>query len=162
LSAYSKPPLNNLPFSFSTGGYSSPDFDDLRFRFGLRPSYEQTANLQAAINVIGRDYLKECPKIIVGYSQHGIQTLNLPCIYGGIRDLGSFLNVNPPNVDLGSYIYAESRFYDLISYIRPEVVGYKDLKIALRGDHMLKKLRLMFCLLYVVGVGKIMLICRDI
>jgi len=51
---YNKPPMNNIPFEFTTGGYQAPDFSEVPFQWGLRPTFQQTANLQAAINVIGQ------------------------------------------------------------------------------------------------------------
>ena len=51
---YNKPPMNNIPFEFTTGGYQAPDFSEVPFQWGLRPTFQQTANLQAAINVISQ------------------------------------------------------------------------------------------------------------
>jgi hypothetical protein len=122
---YSKPNFNNLPFRFTSEGYSAPNFSNIHFSFGaLTPSYQQTADLQAAINVMGLyqettySYLKECPTIVVGYVDGVPQILQLPCVYGGIRDLGALLSVLPPNVDLPAYIKAVSDYENLIAYIK--------------------------------------------
>ena len=131
--AYSKPPFNNLPFSFSSTGYSVPDFNSIPFKMGLRASYQQTADLQTAINVMGlyqtstHTYLKECPTIVVGYGVHGVQTLRLPCVYGGVRDLGASLVGFPPHYDLSAYIYANRHVLDMHAYIRATRSAYADL-----------------------------------
>lgn len=134
---YEKLPITNLPFKFTDSGYQLPDFEDLPFRFGLRPTTAQTAQLQGAIDVMKLyqtstyTYLKECPTIITGYGTHGVQILRLPCIYGGIRDLGSTLLTLPPNVDLPAYIFANKYFTDLIAYINIVNRDNKDLSSTL-------------------------------
>lgn len=130
--------FNNLPFNFSTGGYVKPSFNNMPFNWGA-PSYQQTANLQAAINVLSiyqestYTYLKECPTIVIGYTAHGVQILRLPCIYGGIRDLGAYLNVLPPNVNLPAYLNAVSNFFNLGGYIKLVTADFKDLPVSLHG-----------------------------
>lgn len=107
---YSKPPIDSLPFRFTDAGYQKPDFGGVPFRIGLRTSTTQVSDLQGAINVMGvyqastYTYLKECPTIVVGYVQSGVQILKLPCIYGGIRDLGASLH-GWQAADFPSYIY---------------------------------------------------------
>ncbi len=130
---YNPPSMRNIPFSFGTGGYQKPDFSSVPFRFGLRPSYQQTADLQAAINVIGQDYLKECPTIIVGYGPYGPQILQLPCIYAGIRNLGAILQTVSPNVDLPAYLNAVANFKDLNGYIKIVTEENKDLPASTYG-----------------------------
>jgi len=143
---YTSPPMNNLPFTFTSGGYSAPPFDAVPFKFGLRPSYQGTAELQSAINVLSQDYVKECPTIVVGYRSGVPQILKLPCIYGGYRDVGAYIYGNPTHSDLGAYIYATSNYLDLGGYIksfvqtdtdlpafvRPYVQSYVDLVTAIR------------------------------
>ena len=125
---YTKPSINNIPFSFSTDGYSSPNFGDVPFNFSYRPSYEQTSDLQSAINVMGLyqeetyTYTKECPTIVVGYSSTGVpQILQLPCIYGGIRDIGGSIYGNPTHADLAAYILAVSGQGNLSAYIKSTI-----------------------------------------
>ena len=137
---YTPPNIGNLPFNFGTGGYTAPDFSSLEFSSGLRPVYSQTANLQAAIEVMGLyqsstyTYLKECRTIVVGYGQNGIQTLQLPCLYGGIRDLGAILNTQPPNVNLLAYIDALANFKDLATFQRANVREDTDLIAVARAN----------------------------
>jgi hypothetical protein len=131
---YDPPNMRNIPFKFtSPGGYSAPSFGDVPFRFGLRPSYSSTSDLQSAINIMGiyqdstYTYLKECPTQVIGYGTHGIQILKLPCIYGGIRDLGGYVYGNPPNVDLHATIIAVSNWSDLSAYVKSTIQAYKNL-----------------------------------
>ena len=131
MAIYNKPPLNTIPFKFTTGGYSKPSFSSVPFNFGA-PTYSQTANLQAAINVMGTHqtstytYLKECPTYVIGYGA-GIQIIQLPCIYGGIRDVGAYLYGNPEYANLSAYIFAISGRLDLGAYIKSTIQDYKNL-----------------------------------
>jgi len=84
--AYTKPPANNMPFRFTSSGYTMPNAGSMRFQFGAAA----TANLQAAINVLSEDYLKECPTYTISYGGK-IQTIQLPCVYGGYRHLGGYI-----------------------------------------------------------------------
>lgn len=119
-----KPPITNIPFSFGSSGYSPPDFKAITFDYSTRPSYSQTADLRSAISVLQLyqdstyNYIKSCKTIVVGYSGSTIQTLHLPCEYGGIRDVGASIYGNPLHKDLGSYIFALAWFKDLTSYIK--------------------------------------------
>ena len=92
MALYSPPPKNNIPFSFTTGGYQPPDFGDVHFSF----SELKSSDLQAAINVLKANYqeetytfLKYCEQYIIGYSQYGVQILKGRCHYGGVRDIGA-------------------------------------------------------------------------
>jgi hypothetical protein len=125
--------MNNLPFTFTSGGYSAPSFDAVPFRFSLRPTYQGTAELQSAINVLSQDYVKECPTIVVGYRAGVPQILKLPCIYGGYRDVGAYVYGNPVHSDLGAYIYAQSNFLDLGGYIKSFVQTDTDLPAFIRS-----------------------------
>lgn len=132
MAKYEKPPFNQIPFEFTPGGYQKPDFGKVPFNFG-KPTYSQTANLQAAINVMGiyqtsaHTYLKECPIYVLGYSQYGIQILKLPCIYGGIRDVGAYVYGNPEHADLGAYILAVIGKGNLGAYIKSTIQAHKNL-----------------------------------
>ncbi len=59
--------------------------------------YSKTADLQSRINVVKlyKDstytYLKNCNKVVIGYTQEGIQILKESCEYGGISDLGGIV-----------------------------------------------------------------------
>jgi len=120
---YNPPNIRNVFFKFSTGGYSKPQFEKVLFSFGLRPSYSSTSDLQAAINVLSQDYLKECPTQVIGYGTHGIQILKLPCIYGGYRHLSGYIYGNPPNRDLHATIISVSNWSDLSAYVQPLLVS---------------------------------------
>lgn len=93
--AYSnKPNSNNLPFRFTSSGYTAPNFNNIAFGFNL-PRSSQTGNMKAAINVMQANYqdetysyIKECKKFIIGYNVYGVQIIKGKCVYGGIRDLG--------------------------------------------------------------------------
>ena len=136
---YTPPNMGGLPFRFTPGGYSPPGFGSVPFSFSYRPSYTVTSDLNSAISVMQLyqdstyTYLKECPKIIIGYGSGGVQTLRLPCIYGGIRDVGGYIYANPPNVDLPAYIFAQSNFLNLIGYIKATIPTYVDLSNIVRG-----------------------------
>lgn len=125
MATYNKPPLNNIPFKFTTGGYSKPDFSSVSFAFGA-PTYQQTSSLQAAINVMSiyqtstYTYLKECPTYVIGYGT-GIQIIQLPCIYGGMRDVGAYLYGNPEYANLSAYIFAVSGRGNLGAYIKSTI-----------------------------------------
>jgi hypothetical protein len=71
---YNKPPFNQIPFKFTSGGYQKPSFGQVPFNFG-KASYSQTADLQAAINVIE---IRDLGAIIGGFD---------------IKDLGSYVNI---------------------------------------------------------------------
>jgi hypothetical protein len=91
--AYTKPPMDSLPFSFGVGGYTGPDFGTLPFTFGAeaeRPTVSGTSYLQGAINVITEDYVKECPTYVVGYGQ-SIQIIKGRCTYTGFREIGGLI-----------------------------------------------------------------------
>lgn len=124
--------FSNLPFTFTSGGYQKPSFDGVNFNWG-EATHSAFANLQAAINVMGvyqdttYTYLKACPKIVVGYTAHGIQVLQLPCVYGGIRDLGALLTPAPPHVDLPAYIVVLENYFDLGAYLKSNIRDTLDL-----------------------------------
>lgn len=142
MAVYDKPPISNIPFSFSSTGYAKPDFGSVPFRFGLRPTTAQTADLRAAIDVMGLyqdstyTYLKGCPKIVVGYTAHGIQTLQLPCEYGGIRDVGGSIFGELTHVNLGGYIFASASFLNLTSYIKSVVSTTVDLPAYIKQTYV--------------------------
>lgn len=91
-------------------------------------------DLNSVISILGiyqnntYTYLKGCPTIVVGYANWGVQTLKLPCIYGGIRDIGAYLKAEPPNVDLLSYIFASGKYINLGTFIRPKIRQVNDLR----------------------------------
>jgi hypothetical protein len=72
-------------------------------------------------------YLKDCPTIIVGYDSRGPKTLKLPCRYGGIRDIGGYLKVNPPHFDLRGTINGKWYIKDLKNYVKPTIKDTVDL-----------------------------------
>ncbi|MBV5347601.1 hypothetical protein JZU46_05235 [bacterium] len=85
---YTPPNNNSILFNFSAKGYSKPDFGSVSFNF----SSQELGDLQASINVTQLyydttyTYTKSCRKVIVGYSSAGVQVMELPCLFGGIRD----------------------------------------------------------------------------
>ena len=138
MSDYTIPPINNLPFNFGVGGYQTPAFNAINFRTDLRPTYNQTAELQSAISVMQLyqdttyTYTKACRTVVIGYSTNGIQTLQLPCEYAGIRDIGSYIYVLPTSVDLGAYVGVIDTILNIISYIRTVTESTTDLPKFIR------------------------------
>jgi len=86
---YIPPTIDNIFFEFTSKGYEKPAFDDIVFNF----SSQQLGDLQAAISVTQLyidttyTYTKECRKVVVGYNDSGVQVIDLPCLFGGIRDI---------------------------------------------------------------------------
>lgn len=120
MSDYTKPPMNNLPFRFGTGGYSAPDFNDVGFKFKEKAIVSTYANVGATIVGV-RDYLKYCPTYVVGYGPYGVQIIQGRCIYGGIRDLGAYINgvKAQGQDDLGATLNVISGYeVDLPAFIR--------------------------------------------
>ena len=109
MAEYTPPPKNNIPFSFSTGGYQAPDFDSIAMNFDTGAIKSAMAGLGAAVNVMQNyqqetfTFLKYCENYIVGYSQHGVQIIKGKCHYGGIRDLGANVGGHYP-VDLPAFL----------------------------------------------------------
>lgn len=126
--AYIKPPANNMPFRFTSSGYVPPSGSGMRYGFG--PT--STANLQAAINVLSEDYVKECPTYTVAYGGK-IQVIQLPCVYSGYRHLSAYIYGNPEHTDLGAYIKAVVGQGDLGAYIKGVTSTYADLPALLYG-----------------------------
>jgi len=137
--SYRPPSGKNIIFSFSEAGYSAPDF--LNINFADAPY--STSDLQAAITVsqyydkgsadlsanlevwpLFQDatytYIKSCRKIVIGYSDEGIQTIELPCLFGGIRDLGlTVVGIKRGFVDLGAELFGATDIYaDVLANIR--------------------------------------------
>ncbi len=127
--AYSKPPMDNLPFSFGPGGYTAPDFSDLAFEFGGRPITSTFASLQGAINVISEDYVKECPTYVIGYGQ-SIQIIKGRCIYTGFREITGLITGirKQGQADLGAEIAIEPTIFsdqkDLSAYVESWYEAY--------------------------------------
>jgi len=140
---YIPPNINNLPFTFSENGYTKPDFDDVTFNFSLRPLIPSTpsvSDLQASIEVMQLyqdstyTYIKECKTIIVGYSEFGVQTLKLPCKYGGIRDLGGTITPLLHSRDLYATIESgKSTEANLSGFIRTWYTDTSSIHGALKG-----------------------------
>jgi len=136
MSQYIPPKIDYLKFSFKDGSYVSPEFSSLNFNFSFKST---SSDLNAFIEVSqlyqeeAYTYVKECRSIIVGYKNNNVQTLKLPCSFGGIRDLGSFIHINPPNVDLKAYLNAVSNFKNLSVFIRSNFYGTEFLAANLRS-----------------------------
>jgi len=117
---YTKPPFNNVPFSFGAGGYSAPDFNDISFRFKDKTIVSTYSGLSSEIFGY-TDYVKHCPTYVIGYGTYGIQIIKGRCIYGGIRNLGGYISGirKKGTSDIGgqisgSYLYEE---FDLSALI---------------------------------------------
>lgn len=104
---YTPPSKNNIPFTFTSGGYQPPQFDNVAFNFSTKAS--QISNLSASINVMQRyqestyTFLKYRDQYVIGYGSKGVQIIKGKYHYGGIRDLGStVIGALPPQgvVDL--------------------------------------------------------------
>lgn len=92
--------------------------------------YETPADLQARINVLllyredTYTYLKECPTIIVGFNATVPQFLKLPCIYGGIKDIGSYAKATT------------EQSFDLTSVSRATIRVISDLGAITKGIYI--------------------------
>lgn len=107
---YIPPSSTQLPFTFTTGGYTAPS-GDLLFEFAAKTS--SFSNLNAAIQVMqlyhdeAYTYVKSCPKHVIGYSGGIVQIIKGPCVFGGIRDLRAFiigLDISSDAKDLSGFI----------------------------------------------------------
>jgi hypothetical protein len=129
---YKPPRLNKIVFNFSTSGYESPDFSNLEFTFNLRNSTISTTDLKASVEILQLyhdntySYIKECKTVIVGYGSSGIQTLKLPCLYGGIRDLFGTIIGQYPYTDLAAYVKVGIPIKDLFAYMTFALRSQKD------------------------------------
>lgn len=149
--------MNNLPFRFTSGGYTAPSFGAVPFRFSTKPVYSQTANLTAAIDVMQTyqdttyTFLKYCERYVVGYQTYGVQIIKGRCFYGGIRDMGARVGVMQTGADdlpasvrglvyrsLLATIVGETGGMDLPASIRGLV--YKDLSAIIEGEEKWKDL----------------------
>ena len=92
---YIPPSSDQLPFTFTEGGYDAPT-GELLFRFGIG---QGLGNLSAAIQVMQLyhdetyTYVKSCPKYVIGYRNGAVQIMKGRCIFGGIRDLSNSITV---------------------------------------------------------------------
>ena len=104
------PPKNKIPFKFGPEGYQPPDFSQVSFKMDVPLS-----DLKAAIVglQIDSDYLKSCQEYIIGYDLDNLQIIRTDCVYGGIRDLQNFIDV-------------ESNIFNLHAYIKQGFVGQSD------------------------------------
>jgi hypothetical protein len=154
MASYTPPKINEIPFTFTSGGYEKPDFSKVAFSY--KEIKSDLSSLTAAINVLQLyqkttyTYVKDCRTIIVGYTENGVQTITLPCRYGGIRDLGGYLYGNPVSSDLGAYIKVISTMgnlnalirgtikqsYDIKAYIKSLRFGLSDLPAFLLGNYI--------------------------
>jgi len=70
-----------------------------------------STNLKATITVVGKDHVKECPTVVVGYGDNIPQILKLPCRYTGYRGLTGSVSGHAPVV----------KYVDLLSYIKSSI-----------------------------------------
>lgn len=131
---YIPPDNDSVFFNFSASGYSKPNFDAVTFNF----SSKQVSDLQAAIGITQLyydttfTYVKECRKVVVGYSSAGIQVIDLPCLFGGIRDLSFYVVCKSKFISSQKDLHTFSRTVfpstsTLISYARARKVDSLDL-----------------------------------
>jgi len=141
MSAYVPPEAQGLPFNFTESGYSPPDFSAVPFDFFT--GFSDSAFLTSAVQVMQMytettySEIKECKTIIIGYGANGIQTLQLPCEYLGIRDLLSSIYGELPYFDLTSLIVGQLGFISedryLSSIIKSIVKETVDLQKIIHG-----------------------------
>lgn len=150
---YRPPKGNNVLFNFTESGYVAPDFVNIDFLSAaystsdlqaaitvLQFFYHDTKDLEASIEVwpLFQDYtytyVKNCKKIVVGYDDLGIQVLELPCLFGGIRDLGSYIYCGKVGyADLLADIIGETNiFSDLGASVKALYHSYSDLLTTLQ------------------------------
>lgn len=173
---YTPPDSGNIIFTFSEGGYSKPDFNDLSFKFAEK---NFTSDLQGSINVLQLyqdstyTYVKECETVVIGYGTSGIQTLKLPCKYGGIRDLGSTILPILQSRDLSATIAAGNAtiIRNLYGFIRTEdtdsssiygrlignISSHTNLNTSVIGDYIKVNLPSKVKLLYINNLNASML-----
>lgn len=145
---YTPPNNDSVFFNFSEGGYQKPNFDSVDFNF----SAAQFKDLQAAVEVsqyyydTTYTYTKACRKIVVGYRDNGIQVIDLPCLFGGIRDFSSLIACKSLYVteyqDFSSYTRVLYRLSsDIIAYTRAMYTGdlsFKTYSVAIyKGEYNL-------------------------
>jgi len=91
------PPINtNIPFTFTSRGYGPIDVTAIDFRFissTMSSVLSATIMGQPLYQTEAYTYPKQCKKVAIGFGDD-IQILSLPCLYGGIRDLGSLIRVH--------------------------------------------------------------------
>jgi len=152
---YTTQEMRNIILKFYPGGYTPRTFGNVVLNWESRTTYSSSSDLAVAINVMGlyRDttytYLKYCEEYVVGYSQYGVQILKGRCYYGGIRDLGFFIEgiekiIYHETKNLGMFIgrvftedFPASIFGEnpanLLAYVNVFQTDYKDLPINIHG-----------------------------
>jgi len=141
--AYNKPPFNQIPFKFTPGGYQKPDFGKAPFNFG-RPTYSQTADLQAAITVIGIEYQELDLSVYIKSTIQAYKNLGayVKSTIESSKDLLAYTYGIPPK-DLAAIIHGwDTR--NLLAYIYGippkdlqailNVIEIRDLPAAITGE----------------------------
>lgn len=83
-------------FDFTESGYSGP---------ALSREISMSEIKSAIVGMeLQRDYLKSCQEYIIGYEFGNLQVIRADCVYGGIRDLQSFIDIQEHIVNLHAYI----------------------------------------------------------
>jgi len=134
MAGYKPPSSKGMPFEFTDTGYAKPTYSPTNANF--KPDYS-TVDLKSAIQVLGvyqestYTYKKHCPTYVVGYSPYGVQIIKGPCVYGGIRDLGVFIDAKPKKQgysNLGAFLkrIQGQGSYDLGSLIK----SYENLNLG--------------------------------
>jgi len=152
---YTTQDMRNLILKFYPGSYTHRTLENVVLNWESRTTYSSSSDISIAINVMGLyqtttyTYLKYCEEYVVGYSQYGVQILKGRCYYGGIRDLGIFVEgiekivyhetKDLPIVigrvfteDLPLYVSGESPA-NLLAYVNVFQTDYKDLPINIHG-----------------------------
>jgi len=127
----SNPPNSDIPFKFSSSGYSPPDFSAVNFSFAAN-------NVNLKSTIVGmdlqRDYLKHCETYVLGFTQNNVQILRSNCIYGGIRDLAATLSIASHLNDLAAYIkQVYTGQIDVTKTIKGWAPQYIDFPIVVKG-----------------------------
>jgi hypothetical protein len=96
---YTAQQMRNLILKFYPGTYSPTKLENVVLNWETRTTYSSMGNIGAAITAVENGpyqnstytYLKYCEEYIIGYGGYNIQILKGRCYYGGIRDLGTFI-----------------------------------------------------------------------
>lgn len=119
--------VNNI-FTFTDNGYTEPLFSSSR---EITMSDIKASIISMSLEY---DYLKSCHEYIVGYNLYDMQVIRTDCIYGGIRDLQSFLHVVSHTLDL--HVYIREGFVgqlDIFKIVRAFNTGSVEIDGPIRG-----------------------------
>ena len=120
--SYTKPPLNSIPFNFTSSGYSPIDLSNIEFNFlssVLDSTIAATITGTPLYTSEAYTYPKKCKKVAIQYESGAVQVLSIPCLYGGIRDLVGFIRgLSRESYNLSSSVFGVySGYSDITSFI---------------------------------------------